>query len=112
MRRRGRRRTWREGRREGEPKEQEAEEHEGTSRVEQWPKIAGQNQRGIKGNRAGEEGFKIADLHKTRGYPRPLFSPSRAKRTFGDAVTLRREGRGATYNGSKMPARRANSRGI
>lgn len=30
-------------------KEQEAEEHEGASRVEQWPKIAGQNQRGIKG---------------------------------------------------------------
>lgn len=49
MRRRGRRRMWREGRRESEPKEQEAEEHEGASRVEQWPKIAGQNQRGIKG---------------------------------------------------------------
>jgi len=32
-----------------ELKEQEAEEHEGASRVEQWPKIAGQNQRGIKG---------------------------------------------------------------
>lgn len=40
---------WREERRESEPKEQEAEEPEGASRVEQWPKIAGQNQRGIKG---------------------------------------------------------------
>lgn len=46
---RGRRRMWREGRRGNKPKEQEAEEHEGASRVEQWPKIAGQNQRGIKG---------------------------------------------------------------
>lgn len=27
----------------------------------------------------GREGFKIADLHKTRGYPRPLFSPSRTE---------------------------------
>lgn len=40
---------WRDGRRESEPKEQEAEERDGASRVEQWPKIAGQNQRGIKG---------------------------------------------------------------
>lgn len=36
-----------------------------------------------KGNR-GEKRVKIADLHKTRGYPRPLFSPRRTKRTFGD----------------------------
>jgi len=36
-------------RRESELKEQEAEEHEGALRVEQWPKIAGQNQRRIEG---------------------------------------------------------------
>jgi len=47
--RRERRRMWQEGRGESKLKEQEAEEHEGASRVEQWPKIAGQNQRGIEG---------------------------------------------------------------
>lgn len=62
-----------------------------------------------KGNRAGRK-VKIADLHKTQWYPRPLFSSSRTKGAFGDAMTFRRKGRGTTCNGSKMPARRANSR--
>jgi len=78
--RRERRRMWQEGRGESQPKEQEAEEHEGASRVEQWPKIAGQNQRRDRGNRAGSR-VKIADLHKTRGYSRPLFSPRRGCRS-------------------------------
>jgi len=49
-----------------------------------------------EGNRARKM-IKVADLHKTRGYPRPLFSPSRTKRTFGDAVMLWRESDGAMY---------------
>lgn len=74
-------------------------------------KLLGKINEGYQGNRAGRR-VKIADLHKTQGYPRPLFSPRRTKRTFGDDVTLRRESRGATYNGSKIPARRVNNRDI
>lgn len=61
-------------RREREPKKREAEEREGTSRAEQWPKITGRNQR-----RRGRWG-ELADLHKTLGYPRPLFSPRFARK--------------------------------
>lgn len=40
-------------------------DHEETSRAEQWPKIAGRNQRREGERRRGKAAVKIADLHKT-----------------------------------------------